>query len=150
MRHDTKFLKICFPPSLGGIILSAAAKEFLFKGLFLGPVPVRLPPLKTPLDLQKVVVKPNVFSTLALGSARLIQSFLTVMSGTGQRERDEEARETSTDSLARSTSKAPRDADADAVRATRAREGRGRIAVVARARGVDIARVRVRRDASTR
>ena len=62
--------------------------------------------------------------------------------------RDEEARETSTDSLARSTSKAPR--DADAVRATRAREGRGRIAVVARARGVDIARVRVRRDASTR
>ena len=68
MRHDTKFLKICFPPSLGSIILSAAAKEFLFKGFFLGPVPVRLPPLKTPLDLQKVVVKPNVFSTLALFS----------------------------------------------------------------------------------
>ena len=68
MRHETKFLKICFPPSLGSIILSTAAKEFLFKGFFLGPVPVRLPPLKTPLDLQKVVVKPNVFSTLALFS----------------------------------------------------------------------------------
>ena len=66
MRHDTKFLKICFPPSLGSIILSAAAKEFLFKGFFLGPVPVRLPPLKTPLDLQKVVVKPNVSSTFSL------------------------------------------------------------------------------------
>ena len=68
MRHDTKYLKICFPPTLGSIILSTAAKEFLFKGFFLGPVPVRLPPLKTPLDLQKVVVKPNVFSTLALFS----------------------------------------------------------------------------------
>ena len=66
MRHDTKSLKICFPPSLGSIILSAAAKEFLFKGFFLGPVPVRLPPIKTPLDLQKVVVKPNVFSTFSL------------------------------------------------------------------------------------
>ena len=66
MRHETKFLKICFPPSLGSIILPAAPKEFLFKGFFLGPVPVRLPPLKTPLDLQKVVVKPNVFSTFSL------------------------------------------------------------------------------------
>ena len=65
MRHDTKFLKICFPPSLGNIILSTAAKEFLFKGFFLGPVPVRLPPLKTPLDFQKVMVKPNVFSTFS-------------------------------------------------------------------------------------
>ena len=60
MRHETKFLKICFPPSLGSIILSTAAKEFLFKGFFLGPVPVRLPPLKTPHDLQKVMVKPIV------------------------------------------------------------------------------------------
>ena len=65
MRHEAKFLKICFPPSLGNIISPAASKEFLFKGFFLGPVPLRLPPLKTPLDLQKVVVKPNVFSTLA-------------------------------------------------------------------------------------
>ena len=66
MRRETKFLKICFPPSLGSIILPAAPKEFLFKGFFLGPVPVRLPPLKTPLDLQKVVVKPNVFSTFSV------------------------------------------------------------------------------------
>ena len=66
MRRETKFLKICFPPSLGSIILPAAPKEFLFKGFFLGPVPVRLPPLKTPLDLQKVVVKPNVSSTFSL------------------------------------------------------------------------------------
>ena len=66
MRRETKFLKICFPPSLGSIILPAGPKEFLFKGFFLGPVPVRLPPLQTPLDLQKVVMKPNVFSTLAL------------------------------------------------------------------------------------
>ena len=65
MRRETKFLKICFPPSLGSIILSTAPKEFLFKGFFLGPVPVRLPPLKTPLDLQKVGVKPNVFSTFS-------------------------------------------------------------------------------------
>ena len=68
MWCETKFLKICFPPSLGSIILPDTPKEFLFKGFFLGPVPVRLPPLKTPLDLQKVVVKPNVFSTLALFS----------------------------------------------------------------------------------
>ena len=54
------------PALVGDIILSAAAKEFLFKGFFLGPVPVRLPPLKTPLDLQKVVVKPNVSSTFSL------------------------------------------------------------------------------------
>ena len=66
MRHETKFLKICFPPSLGSIILSTAAKEFLFKGFFLGPVPVRLPPLKTPLDLQKVMVKRTVSSTFSL------------------------------------------------------------------------------------
>ena len=65
MRYQANFLNICFPPSLGSIILSAAAKEFLFKGFFLGLVPVRLPPLKTPLDLQKVVVKPNVFSQWA-------------------------------------------------------------------------------------
>ena len=65
MRRETKFLKICFPPSLGSIILPAGPKEFLFKGFFLGPVPVRLPPLKTPLDLQKIVVKPNVFSTFS-------------------------------------------------------------------------------------
>ena len=49
------------PALVGDIILPAAPKEFLFKGFFLGPVPVRLPPLKTPLDLQKIVVKPNVF-----------------------------------------------------------------------------------------
>ena len=61
IRHETKFLKIWFPPSLGSIMLSAAAKEFLFKGFFLGPDPVRLPLLKTPLDLQKVMVKPGVF-----------------------------------------------------------------------------------------
>ena len=61
MRHETKFLKIWFPPSLGNIILPAASKEFLFKAFFLGPVPVRLPPLKTPFDLQKVLVKPVVF-----------------------------------------------------------------------------------------
>ena len=66
MRRETKFSKICFPPSLGSIILSTAAKEFLFKGFFLGPVPVRLPPLKTPLDLQKVVVEPNVSPTFSL------------------------------------------------------------------------------------
>ena len=66
IRHETKFLKICFPPSLGSIILPAAPKEFLFKGFFLGPVPVRLPPLQTPLNFQKVMVKPNVFSTFSL------------------------------------------------------------------------------------
>ena len=65
MRRETKFLKICFPPSLGNIILPDGPKEFLFKGFFFAPVPVRLPPLKTPLDLQKLVVKPNVFSTWA-------------------------------------------------------------------------------------
>ena len=73
MRHETKFLKICFPPSLGSIILPTAPKEFLFKGFFLGPVPVRLPPLKTPLDLQKVMVKPVVFQNFhfshSLGSS---------------------------------------------------------------------------------
>ena len=66
MRRETKFLKICFPPSLGSIILPAGPKEFLFKGFFLGPVPVRLPPLKTPLDLQTIVVKGNVASTFSL------------------------------------------------------------------------------------
>ena len=66
MRRETKFLKIWFPPSLGSIILPAAPKEFLFKGFCLGPVPVRLPLVKTPLDLQKVVVKPLVFSTFSL------------------------------------------------------------------------------------
>ena len=71
MRHDTKFLKICFPPSLGSIILSTAAKEFLFKGFFLGPAPLCLPPLKTPLALSKNYRKTCRFSTFSLfGSSR--------------------------------------------------------------------------------
>ena len=36
MRHQTNFLKICFPPSLGSIILPTATKQFLFKILFFG------------------------------------------------------------------------------------------------------------------
>ena len=73
MRHDTKFLKICFPPSLGSIILPAAPKEFLFKGFLLRPVPVRLPPLKTPLDFQKVMVKPNVFFNIFIFRTLLVR-----------------------------------------------------------------------------
>ena len=61
MRHETKFLKICFPPSLGSIILPTAPKEFLFKSFFLGPAALCLPPLKAPLLSQKIVVKPVVF-----------------------------------------------------------------------------------------
>ena len=61
IRHKANVLKICFPPSLGTIILPTAPKEFLFKSFFLGPAPLCLPPLKAPLLSQKIVVKPNVF-----------------------------------------------------------------------------------------
>ena len=36
MRYQTNFLKICFPLSLGSIILPTATKQFLFKILFFG------------------------------------------------------------------------------------------------------------------
>ena len=63
MRHDTKFLKICFPPSLGSIILPTAPKEFLFKSFFFGTCPTSLATTKSPLKSLKNSGKTNRFKT---------------------------------------------------------------------------------------
>ena len=59
MRHQANFLKICFPPSLGSIILPTAPSNFFSKSYFLAAEPSLLWPLNASLPCQFLIQNPH-------------------------------------------------------------------------------------------
>ena len=66
IRHRANFLKICFPPSLGTIILPTAPKEFRLKTFCFWTCPTPFVATKCSLPLSKKHIKTNENSTISL------------------------------------------------------------------------------------
>ena len=59
MRYQANFLKICFPPSLGSIILPTAPSNLFSKSYFLAAEPSLLWPLNASLPCQFLIRNAN-------------------------------------------------------------------------------------------